>query len=89
MHHDHYPNPMKTIPPTPVLKPGVIYSSDNGRLICIECAGASAKFTGSDLSGHPVEPVPVAETVLWRAEFGRDMTCEVGCTRYLQPAPTP
>lgn len=71
--------------PKPVLKPGVIYTSDNGRLICVECAGMSAKFTGRDISGQRVAAVPVSETVPWRAEFGEDMACESGCTRYLQP----
>lgn len=74
--------------PKPVLKPGVVYSSDNGRLICIHCAGASAKFTGRDISGQRVEAVPVAETVEWRATFGRDLACECGRTIYLQPTST-
>jgi hypothetical protein len=74
--------------PSPVLRAGVIYHSDNGRLICLECAGASALYTGFDLSGQRVTPVPVHETVRWKKEFGRDMTCECGQTRYLQPIRT-
>jgi hypothetical protein len=72
--------------PTPVLKPGIIYSSDNGRLICVQCAGASAKFTGHDISGQAVTALPASETVEWHAEFGRPMSCESGCTTY--PLPT-
>lgn len=68
-----------------VIKPGIIYTSDNGRLICLHCAGMSAKFTGRDISGQRVQAVPVSETVAWRAEFGRDLACEGGCTTYLQP----
>ena len=71
--------------PEPVLKSGVIYSADNGRLICVECAGMSAKYTGRDLSGQEVLAVPYSETVEWFKEFGKPMTCERGCTAYLLP----
>jgi hypothetical protein len=72
-------------PPAPVLEPGVIYCGDNGQLICIECAGMCAKYTGRDLSGHPVTPVPVTETVAWHQQFGRPLACECGRTIYLLP----
>lgn len=70
--------------PKPVLKSGVIYSADNGELICLECAGMSAKFTGFDRSGQSVEAVPnTAESrAQWRAAFGKDLACEAGCTKY-------
>ena len=71
----------------PKLKPGLIYSADNGCLICLECAGSSAKYTGRDLSGQRVCAVPVAETVEWHKEFGEPMRCERGCTTYLLPKP--
>jgi len=73
--------------PKPVLKTGVIYSADNGRLICVECAGMSAKFTGHDISGLRVTKVPYATTVEWFQEFGKPMSCEGGCTTYLLPKP--
>ncbi len=75
--------------PIPVLQPGVIYSADNGRLICVECAGGTAKFTGHDRSGQKVEPVPYLETVDWFEEFGKPMSCERGCTTYLLPVKKP
>ena len=74
--------------PSPKLKSGVIYSADNGRLICLECAGASAKFTGHDLSGQRVLPVPYHETIEWFKELGKPMACECGKTIYLLPART-
>lgn len=72
--------------PNPVLKPGVIYSGDNGALICVECAGQSAKYTGRDLSGQRVTKMPYAQTVAWFQEFGKPMACECGKTIYLMPA---
>lgn len=36
------------------LKPDSIYLGDNGRAFCGEHAGASATYTGRDLSGQPV-----------------------------------
>lgn len=75
---------MTTLPP-PALKPGIIYSGDNGMLICLKCAGMSAKYTGRDLSGQKVLPVPVSETVEWKEMFGKDLSCESGCTTYPQP----
>lgn len=71
--------------PKPKLKPGAIYSADNGMRICLKCAGNSAKFTGRDISGQRVIRIPVAETVDWKAMFGRDLSCERGCTTYPQP----
>lgn len=71
------------------LKPGIIYSGDNGCLICVECAGMSAKYTGRDISGHRVMPVLVSQTVEWHKEFGRPMRCEGGCTTYLLPDENP
>lgn len=74
-----------TPPPKPVLKPGIIYHSDNGRLICVECAGMSAKFTGHDISGQKVFALPYSETLEWFKEFGKPMACECGRTIYLLP----
>ncbi|MEA2067798.1 MAG: hypothetical protein U9P12_01240 [Verrucomicrobiota bacterium] len=44
--------------PKPVLKEGIIYSSDNGMLICKKCAGQSALYTGRDSSGQEVLAIP-------------------------------
>jgi hypothetical protein len=68
--------------PEPKLKEGVIYSGDNGQLICRNCAGSSAKYSGRDLSGHRVSPVKRDENAYWFAEFKEDMQCEGGCISY-------
>lgn len=76
-------------PPKPVLKPHIIYSADNGRLICLQCAGMSAKYSGRDISGQRVTAVPYHETVEWFSQFGKPMSCESGCTIYLLPKNKP
>jgi len=68
--------------PEPVLKDGVIYSADNGMLICKKCAGQSALYTGRDISGQKVSVVPRSENSAWKKMFGENMACEKGCTRY-------
>jgi hypothetical protein len=68
--------------PEPVLNDGVIYSADNGERICKKCAGQSALYTGCDRSGMKVRAIPRSENKAWRAVFGKDMTCERGCTSY-------
>jgi hypothetical protein len=68
--------------PKPVLKDGVIYSGDNGERICNKCAGDSALYTGRDRSGQKVRAIPRSENEAWREFFGKDMTCERGCTSY-------
>ena len=66
--------------PVPVLKPDTIYCADNGRLICLHCAGASAKYTGHDISGQEVFPITGKAKQLWLQEFPNGTTCEAGCT---------
>jgi len=68
--------------PTPVLKEDVIYSADNGMLICKKCAGQSALYTGRDISGQEVVAIPRSENEAWEKFFGEDMACEKGCTSY-------
>ena len=68
--------------PEPILKEEVIYSADNGMLICKKCAGQSALYTGRDISGQEVVAVPRSENAAWRKQVGEDMTCEAGCTSY-------
>ncbi len=74
--------------PVAVLSPGVVYSADNGRLICLKCAGMSAKYTGRDISGQKVTAMNVEDAIEWVAAVGRPMACERGCTSYagLSPA---
>jgi hypothetical protein len=71
---------MKT--PKPVLKAGVIYSADNGELICLECAGMSAKYTGRYRCGKPVVAMTQADADEWQRLMGRPLTCESGCTTF-------
>lgn len=40
--------------PSPVLKDDALYLGDNGRCFCGKHAGASARYTGRDLSGQKV-----------------------------------
>jgi hypothetical protein len=66
--------------PPPVLKPRAVYFGDNGRAICRECAGQSAKYTGRDLSGHRVERATVDDCREWEQVVGAPLACEMGCT---------
>lgn len=68
--------------PTQKLKAGIIYSGDNGQLICLHCAGNSAKFTGRDLSGHKVTPMTQEDADQWMELMGVTMVCESGCTKH-------
>ena len=70
----------ETTDPRPVLREGAVYWSDNGRRICASCAGASARFTGRDISGQPVERATLADAAEWEREIGRPLDCEAGCT---------
>ena len=70
------------IAPKSVLKPGIIYSGDNGQRICLHCAGMSAKFTGRDLSGHKVTALGADDAQYWFEMLGKQLACEGGCTVY-------
>lgn len=77
---------MKTLSlktPAPKLKAGIIYSSDNGRLICLHCAGQSALYTGRDLSGHKVAPMDQTDADNWMQVMGVTLACECGATKHL------
>ena len=43
--------------PAPVLHDTTLYLGDNGRCLCGACSGVSARYTGRDLSGQPVEAI--------------------------------
>ncbi len=67
--------------PKPVLKPGIVYLGDNGRAVCIHCAGNSALYTGRDLSGQKVLPMMAEELAIWKEMTSRKtLSCEKGCT---------
>lgn len=71
--------PRDTTMPAPVLVDGAVYWADGGRRVCALCAGASALYTGRDLSGQPVERVGCEDVAAWTPDLG-PMECEMGCT---------
>jgi hypothetical protein len=71
--------------PEPKLKEGVIYYGDNGRRICVKCAGQTAKFTGRDTSGKRVRAATLDDALGWQEMFMRHLSCENGCTFFLFP----
>ena len=69
--------------PKPVLNMGTLYEGDNGRIFCGACAGASATYTGRDISGQEVRRLTVDDADAFRAEMIRygcpdlaEMCCE-------------
>lgn len=62
--------------PKQVLKDEALYSGDNGRLFCGNCAGMNAKFTGRDLSGMKVERMKPSDAAEFLQVTGMAMTCE-------------
>lgn len=65
--------------PRPVLVGGAVYWGDGGRRLCASCAGATALYTGHDLSGQQVERVTIEDVRQWPADLG-PLGCEMGCT---------
>ena len=61
------------------LKEGAVYFADNGRSICLKCAGMSAKYTGRDISGQKVERLN-PDDVEYLKSKGISAACERGCT---------
>lgn len=55
--------------------PSGVYLVDNGRALCGEHLGASARFTGRDISGQPVHRVTPEEAQEMAAQ-GFDVKCE-------------
>ena len=69
----------RTTDPRPLLREGAVYWADNGRRICARCAGASALYTGRDISGQPVERVSLDDVRAWPKDLG-PLACESACT---------
>jgi hypothetical protein len=63
----------------PLLREGALYWADNGRRICVRCAGQSALYTGRDISGQKVERVTVEDVRAWPDDLGV-LRCASGCT---------
>jgi hypothetical protein len=65
--------------PVPVLKHGAVYFADNGRTVCVKCAGMSALFTGRDISGQKVDRVTVEDVKAWPVDEMGPLGCERKC----------
>ena len=62
--------------PKPVLKDDALYLGDGGICLCGKCSGASARYTGRDLSGQKVYRVKQADQDYMIANGGHAMRCE-------------
>ena len=49
--------------------PGYNYFTDNGAVYCYEHLGASAKYTGRDISGQKIERIGVSDLLAIRREM--------------------
>lgn len=60
---------MSTTAPTsaPALTSGAVYFGDNGRAMCADCAGHTARHTGHDLSGQRLIRATVDDAREWAA----------------------
>lgn len=57
-----------------------LYITDNGRTLCGDHVGASAKYTGHDISGQPIYPVTPADVAYNDAHGWPEIQCETcGC----------
>lgn len=63
------------------MKDNTIYFADNGRRICSKCAGYSARTSGLDISGAPIEQASVEDVRHWYETFGEALACECGKTQ--------
>lgn len=64
------------------MQDGAIYSGDNGRLMCLHCAGQSALYTLRDLSGKRLIKMNSEDAAEWLKFVGRPMKCECGKTAF-------
>lgn len=64
--------------PKSVLAAGAVYAGDNGQLICRDCAGSTARYTGHDLSGQPLWRISLKDVRAWPADLP-PLGCEGGC----------
>lgn len=65
--------------PRPVLQPDALYEGDNGRILHGKCSGASATYTGRDISGQKVRRLSTADVAAYLAEvadLGITEACE-------------
>ena len=55
---------------------GVLYITDNGAIYCGTHLGASASYTGRDISGQPIERVSDEIARQWKLDVGVEIECE-------------
>ena len=70
----------------PVLKEHELYIGDNGRVFCAAHAGASALYTGRDISGQRVKRVTEKDRREWPSDLG-EIECETCACIRRQEAP--
>lgn len=74
--------PFQVQNPRPVLVDDALYSGDGGRLFCGRHAGASARYSGRDLSGQRVHRYSDRDRQDFELEIGRAPECETcACER--------
>ena len=66
--------------PMPVLRDEDLHFTDNGRVVCGPCAGASARYTGRDISGQEVMVIDASASARFERDVGRAPACE-DCAR--------
>ncbi len=57
-------------------KPGALYFCDNGSVFCSEHLGASAKYTGRDISGQKIHLATSRDAVEFERMTGSKLACE-------------
>lgn len=68
--------PFQVRDPRPVLQEDALYSGDSGRIFCGRHAGASARYSGRDLSGQRVHRITARDRQAWELEIGSAISCE-------------
>lgn len=56
--------------------PMALYLTDNGRALCGRHLGASATYTGRDISGQLIERVTAADAAAAHKKYGVTFCCE-------------
>ena len=66
------------------LRDDALYMGDNGRLLCGRHSGASARYTGRDISGQPVLEITGATLDALIADIGDEtlIRCEIPSCGY-------
>lgn len=70
--------------PRPVLQPDALYEGDNGRILHGKCSGASALYTGRDISGQKVRRLSKDALRAYLADvadIGITEACESCCSK--------